>query len=143
MIRGWLMRCISREVVVVGGFPFLLCLLVLSYSKASTTLNQLRSLPCSDCLDTNFEPLPRLRYHIPVTNISYAQPRPLHILFDVHHSFLDYPPCYNDDVAVLQRHFCCRILVRDCSNHTLDIPFGVHDPNMGPCLLVDERSLDC
>ena len=28
------------------------------YSEASTTLNQLRSLPCPDCLDTNFEPCP-------------------------------------------------------------------------------------
>ena len=39
----------------VGVFPFLLSLLVLLSSKASTTLNQLRFLSCPDFLDTNFE----------------------------------------------------------------------------------------
>ena len=73
------MKCISREVVVVGGFPFLLSLLVLLYSKASKAVNQLRFLPCSDFLQTHFEPLPRLRYHILVTNITYTRPRPLHL----------------------------------------------------------------
>jgi len=39
----------------VGGFPFLLSLLVLLYSRASTTLTQPWFLSCRDSLDTNFE----------------------------------------------------------------------------------------
>ena len=42
----------------VGRFPFLQSLLDLLYSKASTTLNQLRFLSCLDLLDTDFEFLP-------------------------------------------------------------------------------------
>ena len=39
----------------VGGFPFLLSLLVLLYSKASTILTRLDLLSCPDSLDTNFK----------------------------------------------------------------------------------------
>jgi len=39
----------------VGWFPFLLSLLILLYSKASTTLTQPWFLPCLHSLDTNFE----------------------------------------------------------------------------------------
>jgi len=38
-----------------GGFPFLLSLLILLYTKAITTLKQLWFLHCLDFLDTNFE----------------------------------------------------------------------------------------
>ena len=63
----------------VGGFSFLLSLLVLLNSKASTTLQQLEVLSCLDSLDTNFEStLSQLRYYIIVTDITYARPRLLH-----------------------------------------------------------------
>jgi len=39
----------------VEGFPFLLALLVILYSKASTTLTQPWFLSCLDCLNTNIE----------------------------------------------------------------------------------------
>jgi hypothetical protein len=42
-------------VVGVKGFPFLLCLLVLLYSKASYDLEQLRLLPSLGFFDTNSE----------------------------------------------------------------------------------------
>jgi hypothetical protein len=32
--------------------------------------------------------------------------------------------------------------VRDCSNRALGIPFGVHDPSVGRCLLMEEHSVD-
>ena len=73
-------RSVYKERLVgVAGFPFLLSLLVLSYSKASTTLNQLRFLHCLDFLDTNFEPWPWFRYPILVTNITYIRLRPLQV----------------------------------------------------------------
>ena len=49
-------RSVYKERLIgVGGVSFLFFLLVLLSSKASTTLNQLRFLFCSDFLDTNFE----------------------------------------------------------------------------------------
>jgi len=39
----------------VGEFPFLLSLIVHLFSKACTTLNQVRLLSCLDSLDTIFE----------------------------------------------------------------------------------------
>jgi len=49
------MKCISERLFGIGGFPFHLSLLVLLYSKASTTLTKLDLLSCPDSLDTNFE----------------------------------------------------------------------------------------
>jgi len=51
-------RSVYKERLLgVGGFPFLLSLLILLYSKASMTLNQLWLLSCLDHLITNFETL--------------------------------------------------------------------------------------
>jgi len=52
-------RSVYKErLFAVEGFPFLLSLLVLLYSKASMTLNQLGFLSCPDLLDTNLKPCP-------------------------------------------------------------------------------------
>jgi len=65
---------IKRCCLVLGDFLFLLSLLVLLYSKASTTWNHLRPFSCPDSLDTNFETtLPLLRYDSIVTNITYCK----------------------------------------------------------------------
>jgi hypothetical protein len=64
------------------------------------------------------------------------------ILFDVNQSIVDCPRGGDDDVAVLQIHLRCRIGVGDSSNRALGIPFGVRDPNVGRCLLMEERSVD-
>jgi len=50
---GW--SVYKERLFGVGGFPFLLSLLVLLYSKASTTLTKLDLLSCPDSLDTNIE----------------------------------------------------------------------------------------
>jgi hypothetical protein len=64
------------------------------------------------------------------------------ILFNGHNAFFDCPRCGHDDVTVLQGHLCCYIRVRDCSNRALGISFGIHDPDLGRCLLVEERCVD-
>jgi len=65
------------------------------------------------------------------------------ILVDIHNSFVDHPRSSDDDVALLLSHRCCRIRVHDCSNRTLGIRFGIHDPNVGQYLSVEERFVDC
>jgi len=57
-LKGGRQSVYKERLFGVGGFSFLLSLLVLVSSKASTTLNQLRFLFCADFLATNFEPHP-------------------------------------------------------------------------------------
>jgi len=64
-------------------------------------------------------------------------------MFNVHDSFVNRPRCGHDDVALLQSHLCCRILVPDCSNHIVGIPSGIHVSIVGCCLLVEECAVDC
>ena len=73
---------IKRVLFGVGGFPFLLSLLILLYSKASYDF-EIASTFVLFCLvltssQTNLEPCPpRFRNHIIVTNITYIRPCPL------------------------------------------------------------------
>jgi len=67
------------SVVGVRAFPFLLSLLILLNSKASTTLTQLQLMSCPDSLNMYFECyLCCSQHQILVTNITYARLRPLH-----------------------------------------------------------------
>ena len=62
----------------VGGFPFLLSLLVLFYSKASYDFGIASTLVLSWSLRNESRTSCLVfRYHICVTNITYARPRPL------------------------------------------------------------------
>jgi len=72
---------IKRVLLALEDFLFFSLYSVSCFAKQVTTLNHLRLLFWHDSLDTNFERHPPcLRYHIWVTNITYARPRPLHSL---------------------------------------------------------------
>ena len=55
MIWEWQTNCIYREVVGVGGFPYLLSLLVLLYSKATDNFDPALTLVKSGFLDPDFK----------------------------------------------------------------------------------------
>jgi hypothetical protein len=60
------------------GFLFFAHYSLSCIAKQVMTLKQLQILSCLDFLDTNFAcPLSCFCYHVAVTNITYAQPRPL------------------------------------------------------------------
>ena len=63
---------IMRGLFGVGGFPFLLSLLVLLCSKATDNFEQLRLLSCFVSSIRTSCSWPCSQYHIIVTNITYA-----------------------------------------------------------------------
>ena len=73
---------IKRVLLVLEDFLFFFLYSFSCIAKQVTTLEQFRLLTCLDSLDTNFERLSScLHYHIWVSNITYAQPCPLHYAF--------------------------------------------------------------
>ena len=68
----------KESIIGVGGFPFLLSLLVLLYSKASYVFETVPTLVLSWFPRNKYQASSLVfRYHIIVTNITYARPRPL------------------------------------------------------------------
>jgi len=92
---------IKRVLFGVGGFPFLLSLLVLLYSKASCDFETIPTLVLS-WLPWN-EPralCPAFDKILFVTNITYARPRPLHcptIPVTTGHLSQSFKQCRSDD----------------------------------------------
>jgi len=69
-------------------------------------------------------------------------PLPGLLFFDIHDSSVDSPPCRDDNIAVPHSHLRCRILVRNCSDHSLGIPPSILDLNVGRGLLVEQHSVN-
>jgi len=124
--------------------PFsLLSLMVLEFAS-HLTLEQMTMPSFSTCNSSCICCRPSVHfpmYHMRATLwIVSLVPGP--IFFDIHHSFVNRPPCCDDDVSTLRSHPGCRIQASDCRNRTLRIPFGIQDPNVGQCLLVEECAVD-
>jgi len=64
------------------------------------------------------------------------------IFFDLNNCFVDSPCCRDDDIAVLDSHLRCCVLVPDCRYCALGIPSWVHDPDVGRSLLVEMHSIE-
>jgi len=69
-------------------------------------------------------------------------PFPGLILFEIHVSSVSSHLCHNGHVVVPHSHIRSRILVRDCRRRGRGIPLGIHDPNVGWCLPMEEHSGD-
>jgi hypothetical protein len=91
---------IKRVLLVLEDFHFFSLYSFSCIAKHVMTLKELRLLSCLDSLKTNFKPFVLFsRYHICVTNITYARPRPLQRYKVMFASLYGqnrfwYPPCH-------------------------------------------------
>jgi len=72
-------RLLDERMFVVWGFPFLLSLLILLYSKAIDNFETASTPVKAWFLDTHFVSFVPLRNHISLVNITFTHPWPLYI----------------------------------------------------------------